>query len=70
MLVANAEGVFCFFFSFLFLFLFLFLFQAALEEAKRRDLEMLVANADFRAALPSGKMVKKKKSFEVHEVHA
>eukprot|EP00802_Teleaulax_amphioxeia_P020812 Tamp_21112.p1 GENE.Tamp_21112~~Tamp_21112.p1 ORF type:complete len:359 (-),score=58.45 Tamp_21112:87-1034(-) len=31
-------------------------YQAALEEAKRRDLEMLVANADFRAALPSGEL--------------
>ena len=31
-------------------------YQAVLEEAKRRDLEMLVANADFRAALPSGEL--------------
>ena len=28
--------------------------QGALEEAKRRDLEMLVANADVRATLPDG----------------
>ena len=30
--------------------------QPLLEAAKRRDLEMLVANADLRATLPSGSL--------------